>query len=174
MSHRSGLITVVILASALAGCSWGPAYLPEEPAADVSWSSWGRDGPPHAWESSERPAARAVEFATGFIGTPYRWGGATPAGFDCSGLVYYTFRKAGLDVPRTSQEQFRAATPVSLTRAEPGDLVFFGRRGRITHVGIYLGEERFVHAPETGRNVSVAHLQDGYYRARFAGAGRIE
>jgi cell wall-associated NlpC family hydrolase len=61
-----------------------------------------------------------------------------------------------------------------LTRAEPGDLVFFGRRGRITHVGIYLGEERFVHAPETGRNVSVAHLQDGYYRARFAGAGRIE
>jgi cell wall-associated NlpC family hydrolase len=158
---------------ALAACSWAPTH-PEAPASPTTWASWGDAPGLAAHEASQRPAAQAVDYATGMIGVPYRWGGATPAGFDCSGLVYYTFHKAGVSVPRTSQEQYHAARPVPLAKALPGDLVFFGRRGRISHVGIYLGDERFVHAPETGRNVSVAHLDEVAYRKRFAGAGRIE
>lgn len=137
--------------------------------------AWGPQQPADALPAPPSPAAtQAVNLATGLIGAPYRWGGATPDGFDCSGLVYYTFGKAGLTVPRTSQAQYQTARPVPIDQAEPGDLVFFGRRGRISHVGIYLGDERFVHAPETGRAVTIAHLSDGYYRARFAGAGRID
>lgn len=125
------------------------------------------------YDPAHAPVLQAVDFATGLIGTPYRWGGATPAGFDCSGLVYYTFGKAGVQVPRTSQQQFDAAQPVALHEARPGDLLFFAERGRIFHVGIYLGEDRFIHAPDRGRAVSIASLSDGFYRARFAGAGRL-
>jgi cell wall-associated NlpC family hydrolase len=159
-------------AAAAAGCSWGPVVPSDAPVSDTTWKSWGRTDPADTNEPSG-PASQVVNLATGFIGTPYRWGGATPAGFDCSGLVYYTYRKAGFTVPRTSQEQYRAATPVPIGRAKPGDLVFFGRRGTITHVGIYIGDERFIHAPESGRAVTIAHLGNGYYRQRFAGAGRL-
>jgi murein DD-endopeptidase len=151
------LVVVGVVATA-SGCAWGPRH-----PADAS----------PAPALSLPAAIQAVHLATGLIGAPYRWGGATPDGFDCSGLVYYTFGKAGLAVPRTSQAQYHAARPVPIAQAEPGDLVFFGRRGKISHVGIYLGDERFVHAPETGRTVTIARLSDGYYRARFAGAGRI-
>jgi cell wall-associated NlpC family hydrolase len=170
------VLAILVAGAALvaAGCSWAPTQPFEAPESPTTWSSWGDHGEPGVHDPLQRPAAQAVDLATGLIGAPYRWGGATPAGFDCSGLVYYTFHKAGLSVPRTSQEQYHAARPVPLARALPGDLVFFGRRGRISHVGIYLGDERFVHAPETGRNVSIAHLAEGYYRKRFAGAGRID
>jgi cell wall-associated NlpC family hydrolase len=152
-------VLVVVVVATASGCAWGPRHPPDASPAPAPAS----------------PAAtQAVHLATGLIGTPYRWGGATPDGFDCSGLVYYTFGKAGLAVPRTSQAQYHAARPVPIAEAEPGDLVFFGRRGRISHVGIYLGDERFVHAPESGRTVTIAHLSDGYYRTRFAGAGRID
>jgi cell wall-associated NlpC family hydrolase len=173
LPRRRGRVTVIAAVALIAaGCSWsGPQQRSDVPPTGGGWASWGEPAGGH--ELSRRPAAQAVSLATDLIGTPYRWGGATPAGFDCSGLVYYTFRKAGLDVPRTSLAQYRAARPVPIARAMPGDLVFFGRRGKITHVGIYLGDERFVHAPETGRSVSIAHLSDRYYRTRFAGAGRI-
>jgi cell wall-associated NlpC family hydrolase len=180
---------VLAVAAIAAGCSWGPARPDEAPGASGDWARWdppvvegesaataaaddaatahGPAGPAHA------PALQAVNLATGLIGSPYRWGGATPAGFDCSGLVYYTFGKAGVSVPRTSQQQFNAAQPIELHEALPGDLVFFAERGRIFHVGIYLGDDRFIHAPDRGRAVSVASLSEGFYRSRFAGAGRL-
>lgn len=174
-THRGPAATfVVAIALVAAGCSWSSPRPSDTRDSGTSWASWGNDTGTVAPDGSHRPAAQAVDLATGLIGVPYRWGGATPDGFDCSGLVYYTFRKAGVPVPRTSQEQYRAARPVQIESAAPGDLVFFGRRGRISHVGIYLGDERFIHAPESGRTVTVAHLADGYYRARFAGAGRID
>lgn len=160
------LLGVII---AMAGCSWAPTHPSDAPVSRTTWSSWGDE----VDAASSQSAAQAVDLATGLLGVPYRWGGATPAGFDCSGLVYYTFRQAGLSVPRTSQQQYHAARPVPLEQAAPGDLVFFGQRGRISHVGIYLGDQRFIHAPETGRNVTIAHLDDGNYRTRFAGVGRI-
>ena len=172
-------LVILMLGIAAAGCAWAPVQPGEAQGTGSSWSSWGtseRGGAGVELDGQDvlqRPAVQAVEYATGLIGTPYQWGGETPAGFDCSGLVYYTFHKAGLSVPRTSQAQYRAATPVPIDRAEPGDLVFFGQRGRISHVGIYLGDQQFVHAPDTGRHVTIGSLAEGYYRARFAGAGRF-
>lgn len=158
----------------VAGCSWAPTQPADAPASPATWASWGDRSGLVGQDDWPRPAAQAVDYATGLIGVPYRWGGATPAGFDCSGLVYYTFHKAGLSVPRTSQEQYHAARSVPIHQAEPGDLVFFGSRGQISHVGIYLGDDRFIHAPEAGRSVAIASLSQGYYRKRFAGAGRID
>jgi cell wall-associated NlpC family hydrolase len=110
-------------------------------------------------------------------GAPYRYGGTDPArGFDCSGLVSYAHSREGISVPRTAAAQFAAARKVDPAALRTGDLVFFrlvpGSR-EVTHVGIYTGQRRFVHAPQTGRNVSEASLDDPYYRERFAGAGRL-
>jgi cell wall-associated NlpC family hydrolase len=117
-----------------------------------------------------------AQTALTYVGVPYRFGGADPAkGFDCSGLVSYVHGLDGIAVPRTAAQQFAGAHRVSAADLQPGDLVFFGARPgshAITHVGIYTGQRRFVHAPQTGRNVGVSSLDDEYYRARFAGSGR--
>ena len=118
-------------------------------------------------------AVQVAEVALDMVGAPYRWGGETPDGFDCSGLVYYAFGRAGMDVPRTSVEQHKSARLIALSEAQPGDLVFFREAWTVSHVGIYVGEGRFVHAPNHGRPVQVSSMEEDYYRARFAGAGRL-
>jgi len=122
----------------------------------------------------ENPAsARAARVAQGMVGAPYRWGGTTPEGFDCSGLVFYAYGQTGVQVPRTSVEQYRASENVALKDARPGDLVFFREAWTVSHVGIYLGDGRFVHAPDEGQSVKISRIDEDYYRARFAGAGRV-
>lgn len=116
---------------------------------------------------------RAARTASSLVGSPYRYGGHTPDGFDCSGLVYYAYRAAGLSVPRTSTQQFQAARPIPITEARAGDLLFFRYQRNVSHVGIYLGDQRFVHAPSSGKAVSVASLSEAHYRERFIGAGRF-
>jgi cell wall-associated NlpC family hydrolase len=111
------------------------------------------------------------------VGVPYRWGGSEPRhGFDCSGLVAYVHLQQGIAVPRTAAGQFAAARKVDDDELRPGDLVFFrlASGGReVSHVGVYTGHGRFVHAPQTGRDVIEASMDDPYYHERYAGAGRF-
>ena len=115
-----------------------------------------------------------VEAAMATLGTPYRYGGANPAGFDCSGLVAYSYEQFGFNVPRTSYKQFKSSRPIYERDLRPGDLVFFRTNGlRVSHVGIYIGNREFVHAPGNGKTVRVTSLDNSYYRKRFVGGGRF-
>ncbi len=118
---------------------------------------------------------RLLATAMDLLGTPYRYGGRSPReGFDCSGFVQYTFHRVGITVPRTTRAQYNASRPVSRRQLRPGDLVFFRTGGRrIAHVGIYLGEGRFIHAPASGKRVSTARLDDPWWRRHYSGAGRF-
>ncbi len=115
--------------------------------------------------------ARAATLASRLIGTPYRYGGSAPDGFDCSGLVYYIYRELGVTLPRTAAEQRAAARRVPWEALEPGDLVFFSTPE--DHVGIYLGGGEFVHAPGSGRGVERARLDAPYFILGYAGGGRV-
>ena len=118
---------------------------------------------------------KIVSIAAGLIGTPYLYGGDTPKeGFDCSGLVFYSFEQMGMKVPRTAEEQRKAADRVKRDDLEPGDLVFFrNSNGRVDHVGIYAGDGRFIHSPNSRSVVSYAYLDAPYYRSHFVSAGRF-
>lgn len=117
-----------------------------------------------------------LQRALALLGTPYRWGGTSPdQGFDCSGLVGYVFRNAlGIELPRVSREMAKTGEVIARDSMTEGDLVFFGRRGRVDHVGIYLGDGRFVHAPRTGKDVTVSSLDTGYWSGKFMEARRVD
>jgi murein DD-endopeptidase len=117
---------------------------------------------------------RIADTALTQLGRPYRYGGSTPEGFDCSGLVRFAYLAQGITVPRTTGEQFQAAREVKLARLAPGDLLFFRIDGNaVSHVAIYTGDGRFVHAPQTGRPVETRALDDAWYRSRLVHAGRL-
>jgi murein DD-endopeptidase len=119
-------------------------------------------------------ASRAADNALAMLGKPYRHSGNTPAGFDCSGLVQYSYSKAGVNIPRATQAQRREGRPVSATELRRGDLVFFDQEGKkSSHVGIYLGQGRFVHAPSTGGRVRTDGLDASYWRTHFVEARRL-
>jgi len=115
--------------------------------------------------------------ASGRVGTPYHWGGNTPqSGFDCSGLVVYVFREiAGVSLPRTTQDMYALdLADVRRDRLQGGDLVFFNTSGRdISHVGIYVGQDRFVHAPNEGGTVRLDYLSNVYWNQHYSGARRV-
>jgi cell wall-associated NlpC family hydrolase len=107
------------------------------------------------------------------VGSPYEYGGYGPRTFDCSGLVYYSYQQVGYSVPRTSAQQYRAASPVPVGQAQAGDLLFFRYEDKVSHVAIYLGDEQFVHAPSSGKRVSVASLRNAHYQQHFVSVGRL-
>ena len=115
-----------------------------------------------------------VEIARQLIGVPYRYGGSEPDdGFDCSGLVFYSYRRGGVSVPRTAAQQRRHALPVSAAELLPGDLDFFATRAKGGHVGIYSGNGRFIHAPSSGGRVREEQLNNAYWRTRWLGGGNL-
>lgn len=117
-----------------------------------------------------------LQRALALLGTPYRWGGTSPdGGFDCSGMVGYVFRTAlNIELPRVSREMAKDGEKIDRASLAVGDLVFFSRRGkRVDHVGIYVGEGRFVHAPRTGKDVEVSSLDSGYWSRKFLQARRV-
>lgn len=118
---------------------------------------------------------RIAAAALAQVGRPYRLGGSGPDTFDCSGLVLFAHGAHGVRVPRTTAAQFAAATIIRREHLLPGDLLFFrfGNGPKVTHVGIHLGDGKFVHAPQGGRSVEVRRLEEPWYERRMAGAGRL-
>ena len=166
--YLSRTLTLCLAISAasltLQGCAVPQPYVPP-----TSTSTQVRPPLAPATTVGNEVAIRAISL----LGAPYEWGGNGPTTFDCSGLVRFIHDQLGIFVPRTAAEQYSAATPVELDHLEPGDLLFFRIKGRISHVAIYTGEGRFVHAPQTGRPVELRMLDDDFYRPRLAGAGRL-
>lgn len=157
------------LAFGLAGCAGHQDGV--RPSAVPQVREWPAVAP------ADPVAANAVLMrAISLVGTPYRWGGNTPeSGFDCSGLVNYVYRDVlSLALPRTSRAlaeyQGKRIRP---ERLAPGDLVFFGNGSEVNHVGIYVGEGRFVHAPTSGGTVRLDHLDGHYWRDHYTGAKRV-
>jgi len=110
--------------------------------------------------------------ALGQIGRPYRYGGTTQDGFDCSGLVQYSYAQAGVKIPRTTSEQLHAGKKISLSNAQPGDLLFYKLGGGL-HVALYVGDGRAVHAPARGRQVIVAPVDAEFWQENFVTAIRV-
>lgn len=158
---------------ALAGCGGGHKQVRKTrphapPPPSRTWATVQPDNP---------AAANAVLMrALGLVGTPYRYGGNTPeGGFDCSGLVNYVYRDMlDLRLPRTSRDLAAYQGPrIPPERLASGDLVFFGSGGQVSHVGIYVGEGRFVHAPSSGGTVRLDYLDGYYWRDHYSGAKRV-
>ena len=168
------LLLLTVLGSLLAACASSPArHRPTTPAPSALSRL-----PPRAPSAASAGTANDVLFrAIGLVGTPYRWGGNTPdGGFDCSGLVDYIYRtEAAIILPRTS----RAMAAVDgkkirrMAQLASGDLVFFDIGGSISHVGVYVGKGRFVHAPDSGGTVRLDDIDGPYWRSHFAYGKRV-
>jgi cell wall-associated NlpC family hydrolase len=122
--------------------------------------------------SVSSPAQKAAAVAIQQVGVRYQYGGASLGGFDCSGLVHYAYGKAGKRIPRTTAAQWNNMRPVANHDLRVGDILFFRIAGKMSHVGMYLGDGEFVHAPSTGGAVSVASLRSEFYQAAYIRAGR--
>ena len=146
------IFTVIFL---ITSCSSGPKY--------------------SKYSNSHNKHQKIIKIAKAQIGKPYRYGGRSPrTGFDCSGLINYSYQQVGLTVPRTTRQLYKAAKPISKSQLKAGDLVFFRiNRRKISHVGLYLGNNRFLHAPSGGKKVNIANMNTKYWKARFSRGGRI-
>jgi cell wall-associated NlpC family hydrolase len=163
-SRQRALLPLLLAGAALAGC----AGAPQQEARDAEPVVITRT------ESTLSLGGAVAELAMGMVGARYSYGGTDPVeGFDCSGLVFYTYSQAGFRIPRTSQEQFRAARKIALGDAGAGDLMFFQDQAKLSHVGIYLGDGMFVHAPASGARVTVASIHAPYYQQHLVAVGRL-
>jgi len=170
-------VTVVILS----GCSSNPTVLEDRPvsvhhAPNSTTTFPGEASQPTGLPQSERSDAvgsRIATTAVSMLGVPYAYGGNTPQGFDCSGLVEYAYRQVGMTVPRTTARQLDVSERINWRDARAGDLLFFKSRWKVSHVAIYLGDGQFVHAPSTGKNVSLGTMENPYYRDHIVRAGRL-
>lgn len=121
-----------------------------------------------------RRGAQIVQMAPQYMGTPYAWGGSSPGGFDCSGFIYYIYSQFGISLPRMSDGQFEVGRAISGDNLLPGDLVFFTTyEPGASHVGIYLGGGRFIHASSAAGEVTITPLGKSYYQERYLGARRV-
>ncbi|KRG62734.1 hypothetical protein ABB26_15335 [Stenotrophomonas humi] len=160
------LTAALLITATLAGCGHSPSK-----SAPPSGHTYSPVAP-----ADPAAASSVLMRALGLVGTPYRYGGNTPeSGFDCSGLVTYVYRDMlALNLPRTSRELAAIQGPkIATDRLTAGDLVFFGDKGNVWHVGIYVGEGRFVHAPSTGGTVRLDYLDGPYWRNHYTGAKRV-
>jgi hypothetical protein len=165
---RAGVLLVV---ACVAGCGSAERRASAAPRSVAPVRAW-----PQVTPADPVRANAVLMRAISLVGTPYRYGGNTPeTGFDCSGLVNYVYRDMlDLRLPRSSRELAEYQGPrIEPERLAAADLVFFGRAGTVSHVGIYVGEGRFVHAPTTGGTVRLDHLDGSYWRTHYSGARRV-
>ena len=126
------------------------------------------------WGSSRLGAAAAKE-ARRHLGVPYKLGGTDPRGFDCSGLTFYVYKRLGLELPRSSAKQAKVGRRIKPNNLRAGDLVFFstGRGRAVTHVGIYLGNKKFIHAPGLGKAITISEMDSDYFSRHYHSARRV-
>jgi cell wall-associated NlpC family hydrolase len=123
---------------------------------------------------SAEPSHPSVSIARKLLGIPYRWGGmSVKSGFDCSGLVFYVFKQLDKTLPRMPRDMFKQLDQVAIDDVQPGDIVFFNTFAALSHVGIYIGNRQFIHAPTKGKNVSIDSIDSDYYAKRLVGVRRI-
>jgi cell wall-associated NlpC family hydrolase len=162
------IVALLAIAVLAAGCATTPST-ESAPAPVVA---------PRAATTEDKPVLNlggaVANLAADMVGARYRLGGTNPVqGFDSSGLAFYAYDLAGYPIPRTPADQFRAAHKIALADATAGDLFFFQDQAKLSHVGIYLGDGLFVHAPDTGRQVSVARIDAPYYQEQLIAVGRL-
>jgi cell wall-associated NlpC family hydrolase len=156
----------------LAACAAAPPAAPVAARAATPPGAVADAGTSQATPAG-RAAAALVDAALAMLGQPYRFGGFAPGGFDCSGLVSYAARSAGIPLPRTAQEQLASGRPVARGELRAGDLVFMHLSGKELHVGIVVGEAHFVHAPSSGGWVRIDSLAAAPYAQGFLAARRL-
>ncbi len=156
----SGFALTITVLGMLSACSSQPTTGMTRPPAETRV------------ERNKSVGERAAEVALEQVGVPYRYGGTTINGFDCSGLVQYSYQRAGKAVPRTTGQLWSSTSAVGRDDLQVGDLLFFSIEGKMSHVGLYVGRQQFVHAPSSGKKVSVAHLTSAFYASALIRAGR--
>ncbi len=173
-AYRHFLVALLLLGSA---CSWNtpdkspntdnsPQIIRQNPTNQTQVSR------PENSPLANAEQVKIIQTAINQIGVPYHYGGNNPNGFDCSGLVQYSFAEAGITVPRTTSRQLNFFTQIARSELQAGDLVFFKTSKRQLHVGIMLNSKNFVHAPSSGKEVSTSKLSNPYWKSRFLKAAR--
>lgn len=171
-------LMTLVLAGFMVFAEAAPEKAPPEgrPAAEASAQS-GQDDPISKFSSPAEDAVGDLLLqAMSLLGVAYRFGGNSPEnGLDCSGFIRYVFQKSlKVNLPRTSAEMARVGKSINRSELVPGDLVFFNTRGfSYSHVGMYMGNGKFIHAPRTGKNIEVANINQSYWNGRFNGARRV-
>ncbi len=174
--------TAVLLIGFLAGCGSSEVY--RAPVEERGVVVNGYAAPSAATQgqvpATPRPGERRPNYhmammAKQMVGVRYRYGGHSPSsGFDCSGLIYYSYKRIGLRSPRTTRDLYQHARPVRRSNIRTGDILFFKLDGKkVSHAAIYLGNGRMVHAPSSGKRVSYAQLTSRFWDSRFISAGRL-
>jgi cell wall-associated NlpC family hydrolase len=153
----------------LAACAGHSLKADNTQKSSAATAATAADGQP----TSADPRTVMVDRAMSMLGQPYRWGGAAPGGFDCSGLVAYAASGAGIRVPRTAHEQLAGGIPIARGDLQTGDLVFMRLAHKELHVGIAIDKERFIHAPSAGGRVRIDSLAAQPYAAGFLNARRL-
>lgn len=148
---------LLICILAVAGCASAPQSRPQQPQPVASTGA------------SNGAADRAASHALKMVGKPYRYGGSSPAGFDCSGLVQYSYRQAGVSLPHNTDKQRSASRAVKRADLRRGDLLFFNQEGKKHgHVGIYVGDGKFIHAPSSGKSVRSDRIDSPYWKKHLS------